>query len=200
MRALLFVVVVFSAVTGYAADRFDAYRRKVADGCRACLEDNFHAITAENIEDLIASTSPYTAAPEDMAKFREEAEQMFKDTDVYMRVEGFELYWIEPATGFAYATVNQLTLPKDEADHKPDDAGKLYFRNRSALLPEYQLVQYKQKFQLVNGKWKLHLVLSEPIPEGHPEFKKLNASGIIDPPAQNNCPNGRCSTPFVTVR
>jgi hypothetical protein len=201
-KAVLVLLVVLFCGTCYSADRFDGYRRKVADECRAVLEENLRALTEENIDNLLATMSAAGVSKAHQADFRREAEQLFADTDMYVRLDGFELYWIEPAKGLAMATVNQLTLPKDEADHTATAGGKLNFRSRSALLPEYQLVQYKQQFHLVNGKWKVHLVLSEPIPDSSPEFKKLSATGIIAPPApaRQNCPDGKCGVPFVTVR
>ena len=198
MKPRFFVfLVVFLAAPVYAADLNSPAARQAAEECRAILEQNFQAINAEDIKALMATTSSKTGTPAQMAEFRAEAEQMFEDTNVYMRIDGFELYKFKPP--YAYAYVNQLTLPKSEDDHYPREQGKLNFRHHSALLPEHQLVQYRQKFHYENGKWKLHRVVSPPQPVDSWSARKLNQS---EPAATSasGCPDGKCSTPFVRVR
>lgn len=193
------VLVAFYAAVVYADSAASPAARKAAEECRAILEQNFQAINQEDIRALMATTSSRTAAPEQMAQFREEAEQMFRDTDVYMRVDGFEIFKFQPP--YLYAYVNQLTMPKNEEDHYPREQGELNFRHHSALLPEHQLVQYIQKFHFENGQWKLHRVVSRPKPIGDWNVRELNSNANkSNRSGSGNCKNGKCSTPFVRVR
>lgn len=139
--------------------------QREAQKMRKVLEENFQAVNEEKLKKLIGTTSRFTGTPQEMAEFAAEAEQMFKDTDVYMRLVDLTLTDFSPP--FADAQVTQLTLPaedKDTQDARPGKAmGRLEFRDKSALLPEYELCTYKQRFHFENGKWKVHRVLSQPV-------------------------------------
>lgn len=191
MRTCVFtlMVAVLCSVS-YAAE--NPVVKKATAGCLAVLEKNFQAINDEDIKALMATTSSQTADAETMAEFRAEAEQLFEDTDVYMRVDKFQLIALK--FPYAVAYVQQLTMPKSEEDHYPSEQGKLNFRHHSGLLPEHQLVWYKQAFHFEKGKWKLHQVLTKPEPVGK--------EGNNDAPVkfgQSSCQNGQCQ-PFVRVR
>jgi len=198
----LFLVVFLaaSAAIGHAAGP----KQKAKDAeeqCRAVLDKNFQAVNAEDIKALVATTSSQSGPKEQMAEFRKEAEQMFADTDVYMRLVWFKAYAYKPPYMEAY--VIQLTLPKNEDDHYPTEQGELNFRHHSGLLPEHQLVMYRQKFHYDRGKWRVHAVLSAPKPvdEDVPEkldeaFAKVEAAGIDT--NLDSCPNGQCQLPAVS--
>jgi len=172
---LTVVLTISSAVVAAPADLRSPAAEKAAEECRAVLETNFQAMSAEDVKLLMGTISSKAGKPEMRAEFKKEAEKVFADTDIYMRVDGFELYEFDPP--FAYAHVRQLTLPKNEEDHYPSEQGVLNFRHHSALLPEHQLVQYQQKFHYENGKWKLDRVITKPFPVG--QFTpRLNASGV----------------------
>jgi hypothetical protein len=136
--------------------------KREAQKMRAVLEENFQAINEEDLKKLLGTASCYTGTQQEMAEFAAEAKQMFKDTDVYMRLVEFELVRFQPP--MAEAVVKQLTLPPHEKDSLPATPGKLYFRNHSALLPESQLVKYRQLFRFEGGKWKVHRIISTPEP------------------------------------
>jgi len=102
------------------------------------------------------------------ADFKEEATKMFKETDIYMRLVDFKLIDIRPKMRppTAEAMVIQLTLPADEKDRAPVRHGRLglNYKHHSALLPEFELVTYRQVFRYENGKWKLHALAGAVIP------------------------------------
>jgi hypothetical protein len=203
MRFPFFALLVAGCgVIGYAADPNSPAGQQAAAACRAVLEANFQAMNNEDVDALLATTSSKTGSPEQMAEFRAEAEKMFEDTDAYFRVDGFEFYKFQPP--YAYAYVNQMTLPKNESDHYPREQGKLNFRHHSALLPEHKLVQYKQKFHFDNGQWKLHRVLSEPQPVDSWSARKLKIAGEGNGNGNRApapvCKDGKCSSPFIRVR
>lgn len=166
----------------------DTPAEKVSAECRVALDKNLQALVMENADALLDTMSPQMAPAAAYAEFRKEAEEMFAATDVYVRCVEFKLYAYKPP--FAEAIVVQHTTPKNEGDHYPVEQGKLNFRHRSALLPEHQLVWYKQRFQRINGEWKVHLVLTEPRPVDDDKVSAITA----DKP-QSNCANGQCSFP-----
>jgi len=197
----LFVVAILAAIATIAHAAGPKQKAKDAEEqCRAVLDQNFQAINAEDIKALVATTSSTSGSEEQMAAFRKEAVQMFADTDVYMRLVWFKPYAYKPPYMEAY--VIQLTLPKNEEDHYPAEQGELNFRHHSGLLPEHQLVMYRQKFHYDRGKWRVHAVLSAPKPvdEDVPKklddsFAKVEAAGIDT--NLDSCPNGQCQLPAV---
>ena len=196
MRVITLVIALFCATSYAAESRPNPTVKKATAGCLAVLEKNFQAINDEDIEALMATTSSQTADAETMAEFRSEAEAMFEDTDVYMRVDKFQM--IAFKFPYAVAYVQQLTMPKSEEDHYPSEQGKLNFRHHSGLLPEHQLVWYRQLFHFEKGKWKLHQVLTRPEPVKQADKEEKN-SGTTITFGQSSCPNGQCQ-PFVRVR
>jgi hypothetical protein len=174
--------------------------QRIEAGCRAILEDNFQACNDENVKALIKTCSRYTGTREEGLEFMQEAQSMFDETDVYMRLTGFKLIKVEGP--FAYAYVNQLTLPAAQKDAPRTGNAELsgYFRHNSGLLPKWQEVQYLQKFHFDAGKWKVHRLVSEPVRvEAGVDLDAKTAPVQISSP-RSNCPNGKCSMPFVTVR
>lgn len=162
--------------------------QKIETQCRSILEQNFAAVAAEDLKALRRTSAKDAGTKQQQDEFCEEAKQMFADTDVYMRLVDFQILRVQMP--MAEAMVLQLTLPADEKDREPVLHQKLglNFRHHSALLPEYELVSYKQLFKYEGGKWKVHLVSSVPVAA---EANKLPEQ------AQPNCPNGNCSFPRV---
>lgn len=168
----LALALLFSACTSVFADDPQSPRaQQEAEEMRAVLEQNFQAINDENLPQLLATTSRFTGTQEQMAEFAAEAKQMFKDTDVYMRLVEFKLTKFKPPR--AYAMVTQLTLPAEEKGTEAERGGRKLgttdFRSKSALLPEFELCTYKQRFNFENGQWKVHRVVSEPVKASWPK-------------------------------
>jgi len=197
---LIMLVVFLTMFSRQSASSAELNAQRVEKGCRAILEDNFQACNAENLKALIKTCSRYTGTREEGLEFMREAQSMFDETDVYMRLTGFKLVKVEGP--FAYAYVNQLTLPAAQKDDPRTDNAELsgYFRHNSALLPKWQEVQYLQVFHLDAGKWKLHRIISEPVPVESGVDLDARAAPVQSSSPRSNCPNGRCSMPFVTVR
>ena len=140
--------------------------KREAQKMRVVLEENFQAINEENLKKLLGTASRYTGTQQEMAEFAAEAKQMFESCDIYMRLVEFTLTDFSPP--IAYATVIQLTLPaneqaSDDADLANRKLGTTHFRSNSALLPEYELCSYRQRFNFEGGKWKVHRVVSKPV-------------------------------------
>lgn len=162
-----------ACASALALDPASPVAQRQAKKMRAVLEENFQACNEENLKKLLGTTSRFTGTPEQMAEFAAEAKQMFEDTDVYMRLVDFELTDFSPP--IAYATVIQLTLPADKKGSDEDLAnrklGTTHFRSNSALLPEYELCSYRQRFNFEGGKWKVHKVVSRPVKAEWPKPK-----------------------------
>ncbi|MFM7205380.1 MAG: hypothetical protein ACKO4T_01740 [Planctomycetaceae bacterium] len=174
MRKL--VAFVLLTVSGAAsADQFE----DISSQCEAVLQENMTAMVAEDADALLDTISPQAGSPAQFAELRREAEEVFAATDVYMSCVCFKLGRVH--LPYADAVVVQQTLPKDERDHYPLQQGESNFRHRSALLPEHKLVVYGQRFVRENGKWKVHLVLSEPKPISEDELNKLRTRDLRAP-------------------
>ena len=157
MKTLLAIVLVLSA----ADIAFAQKPATVKAECRKVLEENFEACNEKDLKGLIATCSRYTGTRAQGLEFMREAQKMFDETSVIMRVEKMELLSFDPPE--AVFLVRQSTLPNNESDHKPKGPG-LNYRHHSALLPEWQEVEYQQKFWYEGGKWKVHLILTPPVP------------------------------------
>ena len=161
-----FTLVVAAQPPVHALDPDSPIAQREAQKIRAVLEENFQACNEENLKKLLGTTSRFTGTRQQMAEFATEAKQMFESCDVYMRLVDFKLTDFAPP--IAYATVIQLTLPaneqaSDDADLSNRKLGTTHFRSNSALLPEYELCSYRQRFNFEGGKWKVHRVVSKPV-------------------------------------
>jgi hypothetical protein len=192
MRWFFILFLALSAVVSNAATPAE----KISESCQAVLDQNMQSMVTEDVDALMATISPEVGSPAQLAEFRREAEEVFAATDIYMRCVGFKLYAANKM--YADAWVIQQTTPKNENDHHPVVQGELNFRHNSALLPEHQLVAYKQRFHRKNGKWKLHLVLSEPQPVDEDAVEQLNSAKPVKQKVQPACKNGQCQ-PFIRV-
>lgn len=181
-------LIVFFSLFGQTLLAADPAQR-VERECRAVLEQNFAACGAEDLKALRRTTSKYAGTPEQVQEFCEEAEKMFAETDVYMRLVDFQILRVQMP--MAEAMVLQLTLPADEKDREPVLHARLglNFRHHSALLPEYELVTYKQLFRYEGGKWKVHFVASVP--------RAAESNKLPEQTRQTSCPNGNCQFPRV---
>jgi len=192
MRLLFVLVMALCATLASAATTAE----KISNECQAVLDQNMQSMVTEDVDALMSTISPEVGTPAQLAQFRREAEEVFAATDIYMRCVGFKLYAVNKM--YADAWVIQQTTPKNEEDHHPVVQGELNFRHNSALLPEHQLVAYRQRFHRQNGKWKLHLVLSEPQPVDEEAVDQLNNATPAKPVARPACKNGQCQ-PFIRV-
>lgn len=152
-KNLLLLLVAFAAGL-VMATCFGAPPASAVTAMRSVLEENFQATTVEDLPRLMATIS--SRAP-DRDKFAKESQDVFNRTDVYVRLDNFELVGWRPP--FAAARVVQTTLPKNESDRQK---GNVYYATNSALLPEAETVEYTQVFLKERGKWKVHAITSAP--------------------------------------
>ena len=189
-------LIVFFQLFGQTLLAADAVQR-VEDECRMVLEKNFNGVNAEDVKMIASTFSKEAASGQYIADFTEEATKMFEETDVYMRLVDFKLIDLRPP--YATAMVIQMTLPADEKDREPVRHQRLgvNYRHHSALLPEFEMVTYRQIFRYENGKWKVHASAGVPLPTDLKELPDSLPRPQAAVKVNANCPNGNCSWPRV---
>jgi hypothetical protein len=133
--------------------------QREAEEVRQGLLANFDACNREDLPDLMATIS--RQAP-NRREFEQQAKALFESTDVYVGLAEFEILELRPP--FASARVVQITLPADAEDRTKGNPREVFFRDRSGLLPKWEACEYTQTFRKENGKWKTHLITTEPRP------------------------------------
>jgi len=159
---------------------------------RAVLEQNFAATSGEDLPTLMGTLDRQLPRRDE---FEQEARSVFADTDLYLRVQEFELIAVQGP--WAKARVVQLTLPKDDPEGLGTSNQKFYRRN-SMLLPESELVEYTQTFHRSGGKWRLWLVTTQPVAAAGATQPAGAMPATSGPSASKSgsvfggCANGRC--------
>lgn len=141
---------------------------------RAVLEANFQACNQENLRALMATCSREMPGSQ---QFAHEARVLFAETDVYLRLADFSLMWLKPP--LACARVVQITLPADEKDRTAGDPCRVFYRGNSALLPQWECVEYTQTFKKENGRWKVLAITSTPAPIVWPPDKPVDPAAVL---------------------
>jgi hypothetical protein len=175
MKSFVFMLVAVGALSARAADPNEAK-------LRAVLERNFQACNEEDIKALM-DTQARTLPRDEMAEFQSAAEKLFADTDVYLRLEEFQLLKVQGQ--FAAARVVQVTLPADESIRNNPDECERFYRNNTVLMPEHERVEYIQTFKREGGKWRLWEIVTKPVPVGEAQGVDKSGSGP-------GCPDGQC--------
>jgi hypothetical protein len=144
------------------------------------IEANFRACTEENIDALMAV---HTKNCPDRELFREECLKMFADTDVYVRlvkVEMLDSWTTGPNGPRVIVNVWQWTVPRT------GNVEYTEYRNKSALLPKYELCEYQMQLRVENNEWKCHALNGQIFEAQWPESKENGQA------EQADCPNGQC--------
>jgi hypothetical protein len=124
------------------------------------VEKNF---TATNEEDLKALLGTCASTMPKRAEFAEQAQSLFADTDVYLRVERVDV--LEVRGVWASARVVQTTLAPEGARELGDAATQAY-RHFSCLLPKWTTVEYTLVFRRERGKWLVYSSITAPVESG----------------------------------
>ena len=132
---------------------------------REMMEENFRAHTAENLKALMGTL---TSNCPDRENFMKECKQMFKDTDVYIRLVDCKWIqsWRDSRGLWAAVEIKQWTVPQDE------DVDYTEYRHRSGLLPKWELCEYQLHCRVEKGRWKAHVINGNVFEAHWPEDKK----------------------------
>lgn len=206
MRHVMAIAMVLVCGVSYGVDHNTKYDiRWVAANLpkvRAALEENIQACNAENIDALMATLHP--ALPR-QDEFRDEAIQLFADTDLYTRILAVEYspHYTDTADRVPEfcVYVTQHTVIANGGDED-----RTFFREHAAMiLPEYS--KYLMGFWPDGkGGWKCGMIYGKPvsIPErdleyiqdGIPDwFMREHGRGrVVKPVVASNpeCKNGTC--------
>ena len=118
------------------------------------MQRNFEACNKEDI-DLVMNSVADTMPGRD--RFRAETVATFKQKDnIWYSL--IECDVLDVRLPWAKARIVQDTLVLDRTSESSDQAN---YRNRSALLPQGERVEYINTFKRENGQWKLYLIISE---------------------------------------
>jgi len=167
---------------------------------RAALAENFEAYNREDVKAMMATLSPTLPRRDE---FESQADKLFKDTDSYISVRGFEL--LEVKGQYAVARVVQGTATGEGIpEPTPDEA---FYRENSKLLPDEAETEYVQAFKKERGKWRLWLIMSEPRKPyvGYTDDGVYHGPGAAEINRKNGiaqksqCPGGNCGFPRIRV-
>jgi hypothetical protein len=177
------------------------YIEAATDAIREVMEQNFQAHTAEDLKTLM---STMTSNCPDRENFVQECQQMFDDTDVYIRLVDCRWItsWRDTKGLWAAVQITQWTMPKDE------DVDYTEYRHRSGLLPRWELCEYQLYARVEKGQWKAHVINGPPSEAMWPNGKApAREQAVVRPakssspakrkaaPPEEDCPDGNCQWP-----
>ena len=151
---------------GASVDTHDpAYVEAATAAIRETMEENFRAQTAEDLKALMGTLTSNCPGRED---FMKECKQMFKDTDVYIRLVDCKWItsWRDSRGLWAAVDIKQWTVPQDE------DVDYTENRHRSGLLPKWELCEYQLYCRVEKGRWKAHAINSNVFEAHWPDDNK----------------------------
>lgn len=201
------VLLVLFSSTCFAVDHNTKYDirwvEKNLPKVREVLEQNIQACNAEDVKALMKTLHPKLPGRDE---FQAEAEQLFKDTDLYTRIIAVEYSPHSTETTHlgaefcVYVTQHTVIANGSEED-------KTFFREHAAMIPpEYS--RYLMGF-LPDGKggWKCGMIYEKPkeiiednlqfVVDGIPEwFIREHGKGRVTAKSavktSDDCPNGTC--------
>jgi hypothetical protein len=179
MRSVIASLIVLVSSTCFAVDSLTKYDIRWVEATlpkvREILAQNIQACNAEDINALMKTLHP--ALPR-RGEFRAEAEQLFKDTDLYTRIIAVEYSPHRTETnhlGVEFCVyVTQHTVIANGSDED-----RTFFRERSALLPPEYCKYLMGFWPDGRGGWKCGKIYGRliEIPEGNLD---LVVDGIPD--------------------
>lgn len=134
------------------ADTYDhEYVKAATAAIREVMEQNFQACSAEDLKAVMATM---TSNCPDRENFMKECQQMFDDTDVYIRLVDCKWItsWRDSKGLWAAVDIKQWTVPKDDKVQYSE------YRHRSGLLPKWELCEYQLYARVEKGQWKAHVI------------------------------------------
>jgi hypothetical protein len=147
------ILVLLSAVS--FGGELNARGRKEMQAIELVVQQNFHASNMKSVEGVIDTMTPNFPNQE---QFTEELKQFFDEVDCYMRVIRVDFVEADARGQVVVVNVVQETLAGKEDEALPYSE----FRERSAMLPPWELCEFKLIMHKVRGKWLIHEMGSRP--------------------------------------
>lgn len=152
--------------------------QRIADGCMRCLQSNFEAYNAEDVDAMMETLSPALPGRQQFAR---ESQRLFDSADPYISIRDFEV--IAMQAPYVAARVVQAT----HVDRSTVEATG--FRQKSALLPVDEYTEYVQQFVWDGKEFKMWLTVTEP--------QQLTEQQVQ---ARSSCRGGNCQFPRVVLK
>lgn len=133
----------------------NARAQKEMQAIEAVVQANFHASNIESVDGVIGTMTPNFPNRE---QFTDELKQFFDEVDCYMRVVRVDFVEADARGQVAVVNVVQETLAGKDGEELPYSE----FRERSAMLPPWELCEFKLVMHKIRGKWLIHEMGSMP--------------------------------------
>lgn len=147
------VLVLLSSVSFGAG--LNARGQKEMQAIAAVVTENFNASNIKSVEGVIGTM---TANFPNREQFTDELKQFFAEVDCYMRVVRVDFVEADARGQVVVVNVVQETLAGKDGENLPYSE----FRERSAMLPPWELCEFKLIMHKVRGKWRIHEMGSRP--------------------------------------
>lgn len=177
------VLALLSAVS--FGGELNARGRKEMQLIEAVVQENFHASNMESVEGVIGTMTPNFPNQE---QFTDELKQFFDEVDCYMRVVRVDFVEADARGQVVVVNVVQETMAGKDGEELPYSE----FRERSAMLPPWELCEFKLIMHKVRGKWRIHEMGSMP-QEVTREDLQARSEG-------RDCKDGSCRLTNARVR
>ena len=177
------VLMLLSAVS--FGGELNARGRKEMQAIEAVVQQNFHASNMKSVEGVIDTMTPNFPNRE---QFTEELKQFFDEVDCYMRVVRVDFVEADARGQMAVVNVVQETFAGKDGEDLPYSE----FRERSAMLPPWELCEFRLIMHKVRGKWLIHEMGSMPQEVEREELQARDETAA--------CKDGSCRLTNVRAR
>lgn len=180
------VAVVLGLVSAISfGGELNARGRKEMQAIAAVVQENFHASNMKNVEGVIGTMTPNFPNQE---QFTDELKQFFKEVDCYMRVVSVDFVEAGDRGQVVVVSVVQETMAGKDGEDLPYSE----FRARSAMLPPWELCEFKLILHKVRGKWRIHEMGSMP--------QEVTRDDLQARSEGRDCKDGSCRLTNARVR
>lgn len=177
------ILVLLSSVSFGAG--LNARAKKEMQAIEAVVQENFHASNMKDVEGVLGTMTPNFPNQE---QFTDELKQFFDDVDCYMRVVRVDFVEADARGQVAVVNVVQETIAGKNGEELPYSE----FRERSAMLPPWELCEFKLIMHKIRGKWLIHEMGSMP-----QEVTRENLRALSE---DSDCKDGSCRLTNVRAR
>lgn len=177
------VLMLLSAVS--FGGELNARGKKEMQKIEAVVQENFTASNAKSVEGVIGTMTPNFPNQE---QFTDELKQFFDEVDCYMRVVRVDFVEADARGQVAVVNVVQETMAGKDGEELPYSE----FRERSAMLPPWELCEFRLIMHKIRGEWRIHEMGSMPQEVTREDLQAR------DNPA--NCKDGSCQLTNARVR
>lgn len=201
IKVVIVVVLLFFGGTVKAAPPTE----EQIDACRDVLEANFNAFNYEDAGKLMDTIAVSASDSAMRARFREEAEKLFAEEDVYITLGFFDPFWAENGKLRAMVVQTTTKVGDENGVSAYNGIGAAHFRERSGLLPPWRHAYYLQEFEYdkKSKRWLVGAIVGRPKttwdPAKSPPPRKT-VTAAKESAARAGCKDGTCSSPMIRVK